>query len=128
MTDKAIEAAAKAWIESYAKYYAMNAQIEVCDADIGHMTHAIAAYEAAKGDGWLPISELPDINRLSVLAKLRYSDHYQIIMNIDGDWWDEGEITDISIYTHFQHLPTPPAKRRARRWINQYIRCKIRLN
>jgi hypothetical protein len=101
MTDKAIEAAFKM----------CESQFE--DGEISPKSLAInliQAYEAAKGDGWLPISELPDINRLSVLAKLRYSDHYQIILNIDGDWWDEGEITDISIYTHFQHLPTPPTK------------------
>jgi hypothetical protein len=107
MTDKAIESTvlkALAMNENWEAY-----PQEIKDALLKCNIDFALRYEAAKGDGWLPISEAPrDGTRIHVTD----GDVVGVVYFSRGFWYvnASNEITSITSATHFQHLPTPPTK------------------
>jgi len=95
MTDKAIEAA----ILAYQGYEGHDAE--------GMMKAAIAAYKAAKGDGWLPISELKHGGR--VLYKRKGSKTVKVgwLTSSKEFLSDDGRLECGAMW---QPLPPPPTK------------------
>jgi hypothetical protein len=63
-------------------------------------------YEAAKGDGWLPIDRLkPNVR---VILTFNFTDVYAGQLEDDGMFYDGSY--GIPTPTHWQPLPTPPTK------------------
>ena len=109
VNDKAIEAAAKAWIKSYADYHALDKPVEVASADIGHMKKAFQAYQASQ---WQDIESAPKDGTFILLGHA-YGENNQW-WNCCSNYWDEDGYWSEYVHmtsepTHWMPLPALPS-------------------
>ena len=73
--------------------------------------NAIAALDAVRGDGWLPIASAPDDGNDIIVfgGKFAREDMMVRVRSADGEWWRCGSAPS-SVPTHWRPLPPPPAR------------------